>query len=127
MTHSKEERDSARLDWIDDIADRFEAAWHERPVISTFLDAADPDNELPLLLELIKVDLEYRRHAGEACRLEDYFDDFPALKKADQATRDDLILYARQVGTSRGPKELGSPTSTVFDCPHCGEQVSNIL
>ena len=72
MTKSDEQRDAARLDWIDDVADRFEAAWHQRPEIEPYLQGTNHDDEVPLLLELIKIDLEYRGRIGEPQQLELY-------------------------------------------------------
>jgi len=108
MTQPGENRDEATLDWIDDVADRFEATWHERASIRDFLRGADAANELPLLVELIKVDLECRWRGGETRRLETYFEEFPALAGVDQAIRDSLIRHASRVAQKSGSQQSGS-------------------
>ncbi len=65
------------------VCDRFEAAWRagERPRIEEYLDAdsATGPERLPLLRELIVLDVAYRRRGAENPRPEDYQKRFPAL------------------------------------------------
>ena len=79
---------SSRLDdlhsqhWtrLEEIVDRFEAAWQrdERPSIAEFLtdDAAD---RAELLAELVHTELELRLKSGAAARIEEYLAQFPEL------------------------------------------------
>ena len=69
------------LAWIDDVADAFEAEWHkgEPPSIAAFLGAASGERRRALLDELVQIDLEYRRRAGDWRCLTDYAREFPEL------------------------------------------------
>jgi serine/threonine protein kinase len=73
-------------EWVDDVADRFEAAWRSLtpPTIAPFLGDATGPRRLALLAELVKVDVAYRRLLGEKRRLEDYLGDFPELSGAGE-------------------------------------------
>jgi serine/threonine protein kinase len=80
------DRDNAGAEWdewVDDVADRFEAAWQSLtpPVIVSYLGEATGTRRLTLLAELVKVDMAYRRRLGEKRRLEDYLGDFPELSR----------------------------------------------
>jgi eukaryotic-like serine/threonine-protein kinase len=67
---------------------RFEAAWqHSRPALGDFLPA-DPAARLPVLLELVLTDLEYRLKAGESARVETYLSSYPELAADAAALRD---------------------------------------
>jgi hypothetical protein len=65
---------------IDQTCDRFEAAWKAggRPDPGVFLGDTDGDERAALLRELLLLDWEYRRRAGEAPRADDYAARFPA-------------------------------------------------
>jgi serine/threonine-protein kinase len=63
--------------------DRFEAAWRagQRPRIEDYL-AAVPEAERPALLgELLLLEVDYRRLAGEQLRAEEFLDRFPSLDR----------------------------------------------
>jgi serine/threonine protein kinase len=82
---------------IDQICDRFEAAWKagQRPQIEDYLDDL-PEAERSLLLrELLTVELQYRCQNGEALDAEEYVQRFP-----EEA---DLIraVFAKQVAGAR--------------------------
>jgi serine/threonine protein kinase len=64
---------------VDAVCARFEAAWRDgRPDMEGFL-AGVPEDERPvLLLELLMIELECRRHRGETPTLEEYLARFPA-------------------------------------------------
>src|SRR5262245_57369024 len=53
--------------WIDQVADRFESAWQTGtpPRLADFLGTATGETRLALLEELVRIDLAYRRLAGE--------------------------------------------------------------
>jgi serine/threonine protein kinase/WD40 repeat protein len=69
-------------DWdaLQAAVERFETAWDTGtpPRIEDFL-TADPARRVPLLVELIHVDLERRLTRGEAARVEAYLERFPEL------------------------------------------------
>jgi serine/threonine protein kinase/WD40 repeat protein len=69
------------LEWVDEIADRFEAAWRQGspPAIGDFLGAASGEQRTALVRELARIDLERRRKAGEETTWEDYVRQFPEL------------------------------------------------
>src|SRR5262249_30159146 len=74
------------LDWIDSVADQFEAAsvGHSPPVVADFLGAETGDRRLWLVEELIRIDLEYRFKAGQRVQLENYLKEFPELECAPE-------------------------------------------
>ncbi len=64
---------------IDSVCDRFESAWQAasekgaRPILLEYLPK-DTDTALPLVRELLHLDIDYRRRAGEEPRPNDYSD-----------------------------------------------------
>src|SRR5262249_57573964 len=64
--------------------DRFERAWRvgPRPAIENHLDDTTGPERPILIRELILMDAQYRRRAGEEPRAEDYADRFPDLDDA---------------------------------------------
>ena len=69
---------------VDQVCDRFEAAWQaagsrdQRPRIEDYLQDA-PETERPLLLRgLLAVELEHRCQSGETLVVEEYRERFPA-------------------------------------------------
>jgi hypothetical protein len=80
------------LEWIDAVADRFEAAWQggAPPLIRDFVGPETGACRSALVAELVKIDQAYRR--GEHPGLEDYLGDFPELLTPDApATRDTAL------------------------------------
>jgi serine/threonine-protein kinase len=73
--------EQARL--VDRICTEFEEAWRggRRPRLEDYLPTGTPEATSALLRELIGVDVEYRRHAGEEPRGEDYLTRFPGLDR----------------------------------------------
>jgi eukaryotic-like serine/threonine-protein kinase len=63
---------------VDDLCDRFERAWQAggRPKIEDYLVAHDAPEYRVLLEELIRLDVEYRRAAGDSPYAADYVDRF---------------------------------------------------
>lgn len=70
------------LDLVEAAIERFELAWHAdaEPEIAAFLDGLDSTIRQQALIELVKVDLEYRLKLGRPARLEDYFPRWPELR-----------------------------------------------
>jgi tetratricopeptide (TPR) repeat protein len=66
--------------WCEDAAERFEDCWiaGSGPEIEDYLPAEGP-RRWALLVELVRVDLEYRLKAGQAARVEEYIERFPEL------------------------------------------------
>jgi WD40 repeat protein len=66
---------------VDQLCDRFEAAWKagERPAIEPYLTDVTEPLLFPLLRELVLLDAHYRRLRGEAPRPADYAARFPQL------------------------------------------------
>ena len=60
--------------WIDALATPFDRAWMagQRPRIEDYLAGVEAARRPPLLAELLRVELEYRRAAGEAPAREEY-------------------------------------------------------
>ncbi|HYV37260.1 MAG TPA: serine/threonine-protein kinase [Gemmataceae bacterium] len=72
---------------IDALCLRFEAAWKSgsRPQISTYLDGAASAERSELLCELLKIELHYRRRAGETPFPDHYLSQFPGDEAVIQA------------------------------------------
>ncbi|MDR3638192.1 MAG: serine/threonine-protein kinase [Isosphaeraceae bacterium] len=69
----------ADLIYIDESCDRFESSWRSgvRPELEAFLDGAQGQARQKLLRELLALDLEFRRGAGEHPDVADYITRFP--------------------------------------------------
>lgn len=93
----------ALLEWIDETADRFEAAWKSgaRPAVADYVADATPEARPALVRELVKIDLEYRLNAGENPRLEDYSSDLPELVTAEGTFPDELVKHFGQIRAER--------------------------
>src|SRR5262245_50196708 len=75
---------SGQWQQLQDLADRFEKAWHERTDVDViefraFLPPADDPLRTVALHELIKTDLEIRWRRGNSPRVESYLADYPEL------------------------------------------------
>jgi WD40 repeat protein/serine/threonine protein kinase len=68
-------------EWIDAVADDFEAAWQMAtpPRIASFLGDERGERRAALLRELIQVDMACRAKIGARRKLTDYADEFPEL------------------------------------------------
>jgi serine/threonine protein kinase len=102
---------------VDQVCDRFEAAWQtgQRPRLEDYLDEAPEPQRSVLLGELLKVDVAYRRRAGEDPCPDDYRQRFPSLDLAPLfITPDDRQQteeYARGATPAAGVMRIR--------CPHC--------
>lgn len=71
---------------VDRWAKPFETAWREgkRPVLEDFLPP-EASLRLPVLIELVHIDLEFRLDAGEPVRIENYLRRYPQLAQQREA------------------------------------------
>jgi serine/threonine-protein kinase len=98
---------------VDQICDRFENAWKQgqRPRIEDFLAALAEPGRSTLLRELIKLDIVYRRLAGENPTAEDYRERFPDL---DPPVEVSTVLESpglRHGPAAPGPVPVGAPST----------------
>jgi serine/threonine protein kinase/tetratricopeptide (TPR) repeat protein len=65
---------------LERIIERFEEAWQDglRPAIDEYLSSGEIEPKA-LIIELVHADLECRLKAGEAARVEEYLDRYPAI------------------------------------------------
>ncbi len=86
----------ACLRQIEPICAEFEQAWRagRRPVIRKHLAQAPEAFGDRLLVELVRLDVEYRRRAGESAQEKDYLAEFPELA---------LLLAATPSAASNAP------------------------
>ena len=75
----KQPTPESSIDQIDQICDRFEATWKSgpRPRMEDYLDGVAEPTRTSLFQELLAVELEYRRAAGEQPATTDYSRRFP--------------------------------------------------
>ncbi len=64
---------------------RFEELWlrGERPALTDFLNGLHGEDRLPLLVELVHAELEFRLKAGEVARVEEYLTAYPELRRPE--------------------------------------------
>src|SRR5688572_24839479 len=76
-------------DFFEDTIRRFEQAWlrGDRPAIDEYL-VKNGDGDLPLLVELVHADLEFRLRAGQPARVEEYLARFPLLNTTSEQVFD---------------------------------------
>jgi WD40 repeat protein/DNA-directed RNA polymerase subunit RPC12/RpoP len=118
-------------EWIDEIADRFEAAWagEARPDIARFLGNEQGVRRRALLEELIGIDLEYRCRAGPAPSLAEYVHDFPELREPDGTPPERLLRHAERLRERlrENSAESTASASTMeggrVRCPQCGTHI----
>jgi hypothetical protein len=101
---------------MDEVCDRFEKAWiaGRKPRIEDFLQQVAAPDRSALIPELVQLDLEYRRRAGEAPRHEDYQLRFPGMQLApfsEPPTTDDDIITPGPSPTN--PETSIAPTEAV--------------
>jgi WD40 repeat protein/serine/threonine protein kinase/tetratricopeptide (TPR) repeat protein len=116
---------------VDKACDHFEAAWKtaaaadQRPRIEAYVDDVAEPERAALVHELILLDIDYRRRAGERPRAEDYRDRFAFLDFTRLVNALDT-----QPPTAPPPAEPHTATSTAAEqqlaargtrlrCPHC--------
>jgi len=85
--------------WVDQIADGFESSWNrgDTPAIREFLGEAQGLARGVLLMELVKIDLEYRWVCREPKPLEEYCREFPELSWPGRKVPEELRTHEGQV------------------------------
>jgi serine/threonine protein kinase len=96
-------------DSLEDILDRFDDAWNgpTPPRIEDFAPPSDSPTHLPVLIELVKIDLERRCRCGEPPALDDYRQRFPAC--ADAGWLNEARAAAERAASAR--KDTDDPGS----------------
>ena len=135
-SHNDERSELPLQEWIDQVADRFEATWDTSTPASIheFLGDATGQRRRSLLAELVKIDLECRWQAGKPRQLDDYLSELPGLLDPDGALPDELVLAARSItrryGGEASLSDAAGLTQPSFAeagarirCPHCGQPV----
>ncbi len=108
-------------EWLNQIADRFEANWKlvrqgaAAPRLEDYVAEPDDPRGEALLCELIGLDIDYRRLRGETPRPEDYLGRFPSL---DRAWLKSVLALP---GDAELPDDPASPQTRArrIRCPHC--------
>jgi serine/threonine protein kinase len=90
--------------WVHAAAERFEQAWKKgpRPRIEDFLAEVEESRRPPLLEELIRVESELRRRAGESSSADEYQRRFPKCVSAVEAVFG--IGPSRSAASDRTPR-----------------------
>jgi serine/threonine-protein kinase len=96
---------------VNRFCERFELAWRGegRPAIEEFLEAADPADRSPLFRELLALEIELRRKAGESPRLSEYDTRFPPHRAEVNAVFRDLEHEAELAPTEAWPAPPAPP------------------
>jgi serine/threonine protein kinase/WD40 repeat protein len=94
------------LEWIDGVADGFEAAWERGtpPRISDYLGNSSGERRTALVRELARIDQERRRKAGENVSWDEYVRRFPELLEPEPD-----VLRLPLVATEHGPPAAAAP------------------
>ena len=95
MNHSAIATDDDASSWLrrEEVVERFEKQWRSAggADIAEFLSDGDEADRLALLIELVKVDLEYRWGRGEVANIESYLSRFPQLGSVEDAPLELLV------------------------------------
>ncbi len=108
-------------EWLNQIADRFEADWKLvrdgalPPRLEDYVAVPGDPRGDALLCELVGLDIDYRRLSGETPQVEDYLSRFPSLDRA--WLRSELA----RSGDAELPNVPASPQIRALRirCPHC--------
>lgn len=90
--------------WLDQVADRFEAAWKAgpEPRIADFAAGESGPRRAELLEELIRLDFEYRCRAGRPRPAREYLAEFPELSPAGPTPPGGLAAHLRRLCAAYG-------------------------
>jgi serine/threonine protein kinase len=108
---------------LDQVCDRFEAAWKtadapsQQPRIEDFL--ADVPQPLcsALLRELLNIEVAWRKQAGETVRLEDYWQRFPDHFKSMEVSVQSRLFRRRRNPQETGPLHEGESLNAAAVTP----------
>jgi serine/threonine-protein kinase len=107
----------AALGRINELCERFEAAWRAggiRPRIEDVLESAPELDRSPLAAELVALELELRREGGEAPIPGEYLDRFPGLSSAVESAFAAVASDARVTAeTAALPEQTIDDNATV--------------
>src|SRR6516164_3996066 len=106
--HTMNDHSEGTQTWIDRIATPFDQAWQagQRPRIEDYLAGVAEPRRSQLLEELLRVELDYRRAAGETPSPGDYVIRFPQDEATIQAVvtgEDDRNVHLSSAGTATPP------------------------
>jgi hypothetical protein len=111
---------------VDALAYRFEKSWKaaaapdQRPGIADYVENTSAAEQSALLSELIALDIEYRRRAGEDPQAEDYRQYFASLGEVQGARTLDLPpAVAAPTGDQPPGQPALAPRAVHIRCPHC--------
>jgi serine/threonine protein kinase len=90
----------ADLSWIIRVVERFEIAWdgEDPPRIEGWLEEAEPSKRVDLLWELLRVECELRRRAGETPTAAEYLRRFPEYAAVVAAVLDPKLTRSADPG-----------------------------
>ena len=91
-----------RAKHVDALCDEFETecAAGNRPSIESFLLRVDGPNKQPLLIELIAIEMHYRRRSGESIVVAEYQTRFPGLSVS---RLEETILHSEKAHSQKTP------------------------
>jgi serine/threonine-protein kinase len=107
---------------IDEVADRFEAAWKSgnAPLIEAYLEEGHPEARMALLVELIRIDAAVRSRRGEDPQLDEYLARFPELGRESDTLRE-LSDYWNRLATVH---DVPASTGVALPLSHAAPQAS---
>ncbi len=93
---------------IDSVCDRFEDAWKhgDTPGITRFLATTTVELRPRLLIELVRLDREYRVKAGQTVELQDYVSEFPGDQESLQEIADEFLPVEATQAPSQGHRRV---------------------
>ncbi len=121
--------DTGQVSRIDAICDRFEAAWQagQRPRIEDYLAEVLAANRTLLIRELVEVEIDWRRRAGDTLAADEYLTRFPELEPQWVTA---LVAGQTPVADAPGsPQNDGMFSGTRakrIRCPHCHNPINLI-
>lgn len=137
--HEQPAEPASDLEWVDQVADRFEAAWKAgaAPNIADFLAGEADGRRRQLVRELVKIDLEWRWQAGEHKGVHEYVAAFPELLDPSGSIPDDVLAHLKRIWRRFGKDDGGNRTIAPnlagggihLTCPHCHHpiEVADVL
>jgi len=114
---------------VDVACDRFEAQWRagQRPRLEDYLHEVPEPPRRDLLWELLRVEWEWRRRAGETLTAEEYRQRFPEFsQKVDAAFAPPRASSAAESGLKSLDSTIAPPPALHIRCPHCRNPIELI-